>query len=133
MAADGVGRKVVGDAAGLEPGLHALQRLDHFRAQVAGKKGQNVLAANLCAQRQRFDREQFVEGFDIDLGAFELRPGVFQMVGGVGAPDDIGRQPALGLESRKRLEGRSGQHPAEVPDHSLDHYSLPERNALGSG
>jgi len=26
----------------------------------------------------------------------EFRPGVFQMIGGVGAPDDVGRQSALG-------------------------------------
>jgi len=32
---DRVGGKVVGDAAGLEPGLHPRQRLDHFGPQVA--------------------------------------------------------------------------------------------------
>ena len=104
MAADGVGGKVVGDAAGLEPHLHALERLDHFGPQIARQQRQHVLAANRRAQCQRFGREQFVEGFDVDFGALEFGPGVFQMIGGVGAPDDVGGQPALGLIARKRLE-----------------------------
>ena len=113
--------------------LHALERLDHFGPQIARQQRQHVLAANLGAQRQRFGREQFVEGFDVDFGALELRPGVFQMVGGVGAPDDVGGQPALGLIPRKRLERRGGQHAAEIPDHCLDHHALPETNVLASG
>ena len=42
----------------------------------------------------------------IDLGALEFRPGILVVIGGVGAPDDIGGQPALALEPRKRLERR---------------------------
>ena len=55
------------------------------------------------------------------------------MVGGVGAADDVGGQPALGLEPRKSLERRGSQHPAEIPDHCLDHHSLPFQCVLGSG
>src|SRR5262245_17200839 len=44
------------------------------------------------------------------------------MVRGVGAADDVGRQPALAFEPCKRLERRRRQHPAEIPDHRLDHH-----------
>jgi len=44
------------------------------------------------------------------------------MVARVGAPDDIGGQPALDLELRKRLEGRGSEHAAKIPDHCLDHH-----------
>src|SRR4030088_530176 len=43
------------------------------------------------------------------------------MVGRVGAPDNIGGQPAFGLEPRERLERRGREHPAEIPDHCFDH------------
>src|SRR5579871_416381 len=39
LAADRVGRKVVGDAAGLEPGLHAPQRFEHFGARSPDSSG----------------------------------------------------------------------------------------------
>ena len=97
-AADRVGGQVVGDAAGPEFGLDALQRLDHFRPQVARQQRQHLAPANLGAERQRFRREQLIERLDIDLGALEFRPGIFQVIGGVGAPDDVGGQPAFGLE-----------------------------------
>ena len=45
-----------------------------------------------------------IEGLDIDLGALELRPGIFQMIGGVGAADDVDGQAALFLETGERLE-----------------------------
>ena len=89
VAADGVRWQIVGDAARLEFRLDALQRLDHFRAQVAGEQRQHVLAADLGAERLRFRREQRIECVDADLGAFELGPGVVEMVGGVGAADDV--------------------------------------------
>jgi hypothetical protein len=59
----------------------------------------------LRAQRQRFRREQLIERLDVDFGALEFRPGIFPMVARIGAPDDIGRQTAFGLKSRKGLEG----------------------------
>jgi hypothetical protein len=97
-----------------------------FRPQIAREQRQHVLAANFGAQHPGLGREQLVEGVDVDLCALELRPCVFEVVGSVGAPDDVGGQPALGLEPRKRLERRSGQHPTEIPDYRLDHRSLPE-------
>ena len=72
---------------------------------------------------QQFRGEQLIEGLDVDLGALEFRPGVFEMIGGIGAPDDIGGQPALGLEPGKRLERRGGEHAAKIPDYRLDHHS----------
>ncbi len=121
-ASDRVGGKIIGDAAGLEPRLHKSQSLNHLGAQIARQQRQDVLASNLRAQRQRFRREQPVEGLDVHFGAFEFCPGILPMVGGVGAPDNIGGQPAFVLETRKGLERRGGEHPAEVPDHRSDHY-----------
>src|SRR2546423_3415568 len=72
------------------------------------------------AERKRFRGEQCVEGVDVDLGALEFRPGVFQMVGSIGAPDDIDGQATLCLEPRERLERRVRQHAAKIKDHSLD-------------
>src|SRR5258705_3177244 len=43
------------------------------------------------------------------------------MITGIGAPDDVGGQPSFGLETCKSLERRGGEHPAEIPDHRLDH------------
>ena len=113
--------------------IHTRERLDHFRPQIAREQRQYILAADLRAQRHRFRGEQPIEGLDIDFGALEFRPGVFQMIGGVGAPDDVGGQSALGLIPCKRLERRGGQHAAEIPDHCLDHHALPETNASASG
>ncbi len=110
--------------------LYAAQRLDHFGPQIARQQRQHVLAAHLGAQRQRFRREQLVEGLDIQFGALELGPGILVMIDGVGAPDDVGRQPALALEPRESLERRSGEHPAEIPDHRLDHYFRMPRQCL---
>ena len=70
-------------------GLDALERLDHFGTQIALQQGQHVLAAHLGAERAGFGREQRVEGIDIDLGALEFRPGVLEMIGGIGAADDV--------------------------------------------
>ncbi len=78
--------------------LDALQRLDHLGAQIALKQRQHLAAAHFGAERARFLREQMIERVDVDLGALELGPGVFQMIGGVGAPDDVDGQAALGLE-----------------------------------
>ena len=86
--------------------LDAPERLDHLGPQVSRQQRQHVLAADLGAERQRFGGEQPVEGFDIHFGALEFRPGILPMIGGIGAPDDIGGQPALALEPRKRLERR---------------------------
>ncbi len=82
------------------------QRFHHLGPQIARQQRQHVLAPDLRAERARFGREQFVEGVDVDFGALEFRPGVFQMIGGVGAADDVGRQPALALEPREGLERR---------------------------
>ena len=86
--------------------LDAPQRLDHLGPQISRQQRQDVLAADLRAQRQRFGGEQPVEGLNVDLGALEFRPGIFVVIVGVGAPDDIGGQPALALEPRKGLEWR---------------------------
>ena len=51
---------------------------------------QDVLASNLRAERERFGREQLIEGFKIHFRALEFRPGIFQMIARVGAPDNIG-------------------------------------------
>ena len=84
--------------------LIRLQRLDHFGPQIALQERQHVAAAHLGAERQRLRGKELVEGLDVDFGAFEFRPGVFQMIGGVGAADDVGGQSALGLEPREGLE-----------------------------
>jgi len=57
-------------------------------------------------------------------GAFELGPGIFQMIGGIGAPDDVGGKPRS-PRTAQTPRRRSGQHPAEIPDHCFDHHSLP--------
>src|SRR5262249_19325640 len=59
------------------------------------------------------------------LGTLEFRPGVFQVIGRIGAADDICGQAALGLEAGKRLERRGRQHAAKIPDHRLDHFVPP--------
>ncbi len=100
--------------------LMRFERLDHLGTQIALKQRQHVAAAHLRAERARFLGEQLVEGVDIDLGPLELGPGVFQMIGGVGAPDDVDGQTALGLVPRERLERRARQHAAKIKDHSLD-------------
>ena len=120
-AADRIGGKVVGDTAGLECGLDAPERLDHFRPQIAGQQRQYVLAADFSPQRQQLRRKQPVEGLDIHLGPFEFRPGVLQMIGCVGAADDVGGQAALGLEASERLKRRGRQYAAKVPDYRFQH------------
>ena len=67
------------------------------------------------------------------MGALEFRPGVFQMIGGVGVADDVDGKAALLLETRKGLEGRGGQHPAEIPDHRLDHPVLTKNILVETG
>src|ERR1700687_2366337 len=44
------------------------------------------------------------------------------MIGGVGAPDDVGGQAALGFVPRKRLERRGREYAAEIPNHRLDRH-----------
>jgi hypothetical protein len=46
-----------------------------------------------------------IERFKVDFAALEFCPGVFPMIVGVGAPDNIGGQAALYLEPGKCLEG----------------------------
>ncbi len=70
--------------------LMPLERFHHLRPQIPRKQRQYVLASNFRAERPRFRREQPVEGFDVDFGPLEFRPGILQMIGGIGAPDDIG-------------------------------------------
>ena len=112
----------------MQPVLNlALMRLS--ASTISGRRspcssGSTSLPRTSAPSARRFGGEQLVEGLDIDLGALEFRPGVFQMIGGVGAADDVGGQAALALEPRKGLERRGGQHPAEIPDHRLDHHSL---------
>src|SRR3954462_7749553 len=60
-----------------------------------------------------------IERVDVDLGALELGPCVFQMIGGVGAPDDVDGQATLCLEPRERLKWRTRQHAAKIKNHSL--------------
>ena len=55
--------------------------LDHLGPQIPRQQRQDVLAANLGAERQRFRGEQLIEGFDVHLGALEFRPGILVMVG----------------------------------------------------
>ena len=66
---------------------------------------------------------------DIDLGALEFCPGIFQMIGRVDAPNDIGRQATFGLEFRESLERRRRQYAAEIPDHCFDHLYPPTQAA----
>src|SRR5581483_12224814 len=104
---------------------------DHFGPQVAGKQRQDILAPDLGAQRERFLRKQSVEGLDVHLGAFELRPGILEMVDGVGASNDIGGQAAFGLETGECLKGRGRQHAAEIPDHCFKHCFIQHPDKTG--
>jgi hypothetical protein len=122
-AAHGIGRQVVGDAAGAEAAPDLAQRRDHGGADVAGEQRQHVAAAHLGAERAGLLGKQSVERVDVDLGALEFRPSILQVIGRVGAADDVGRQAALALETGKGLEGRGGDHPAEVENHGFDHHA----------
>jgi len=69
----------------------------------------------------RFRGEGLVETVEIELGALEFGPGIVQMIGAVDPPDQIGRQALLALIAGEGFERRGGEHPAEIPDHRLDH------------
>jgi hypothetical protein len=97
-------------------------RLLVMQPQIADEQRQHLPPPDLgAAERERLLGEQPIEGLDIDLRALESGPGVLQMIGGVGAADDVDGEAALTLEARERLERRGGQHAAEIPDHRLDH------------
>ena len=132
-AADRVGGQIVGDAAGLERRLDAPERLHHLRPQIAGEQGQHLPASHLGAKRTRFCGEQGIERVNVHFRTLEFRPGVFQVIGGVGAPDNAGRQPALGFEARKRLEWRRCEYSAEIPDYRFEHWSLPRTHKHACG
>jgi hypothetical protein len=76
-AADAVGRKIVGDAAGLEFRLYPPQCLDHFGPEVPRQQRQHVAASYLNAERARFGGKQLVKGFGIDFRSLEFGPCVF--------------------------------------------------------
>jgi hypothetical protein len=65
-----------------------------------------------------------IERLDVQFCTLESRPGIFQMIGRIGAANDIGGQAPFGLEPRKRLERRGGEHAAKIPNHRFNHRLL---------
>ena len=122
-AADAVGGQIVGDAAGLAVLFHAAQRLDHFGTRIASQKRHDIAAPHFSAQRQGFGGEEVVERLKIDLGAFKLRPRILEMIGRVGAADDVHRQAARRLEPREGFERRGGEYTAEIKNDRFNHGS----------
>jgi hypothetical protein len=62
-----------------------------------------------------------IERRDVHFRPLESRPGIFQMIGRIGAANDIGRQSAFGLKPRKSIERRGGEHAAKIPNHRFEH------------
>jgi hypothetical protein len=61
-------------------------------------------ASTISGRKSPCSSEQLVEAVNIDLGALEFRPGVFEVIGGVGAADDVDGNAALALKPCKGLE-----------------------------
>jgi hypothetical protein len=112
--------EVVGDQADLHPLAQAPQRLDHLVTDVAVEQRQHLGTPYRVARRAALGLEQDVELRDRAGAALELRPGVVVRVGGVDAPQETRRQPALPLEPREGFEGAGRNHAAKVPDDCFD-------------
>ena len=72
-----------------------------------------------------------LEAGGVDLVALEEGPGVVVGVGGVHPADEVPGQAVLLLQPVEGLERRGGEHPAEIPDHSLDRHAALQTRESG--
>ena len=102
--------------------LHQPDVADGRQAQLAGEEPEDVVAGDPVTERRRLlleGRREVVEG---DLVAFESRPRVGVVLGGVDRPDETPGDAVAVLVALEGFERTGQDDPAEVEQHCSDRH-----------